>query len=348
MISRKEISEIKDHLERAQNPIFFYDNDADGLCSYVLLRRFLGRGRGVAIRTHPDIDIGYVRKVQELKADYVFVLDKPVLGESFVNEIKGLGIPIVWLDHHDVGEKYEGVFSYNSSRNLKRDQMAEPVTCICYEVTGRSEDMWLGIMGCIADNFLPKFADKFSVEYKPFWGTKKEIKLPFDAYYKTGIGLLATSIGFGLKDSITNVIRLQNLLIKSKSPDELMGELDSGNSFGKKYREIKTKYQKLVEKAKKNVSGKLLFFVYSGDLSISSEISNELCYLYPNKIVVVAFDNGGIANLSLRGSNVKGLIDKLLPEFEGASGGGHPDAVGARIRSKDLDRFKQVILSEIK
>lgn len=32
MLTEKQISEIREHLEKAQNPLFFFDND-DGLCS---------------------------------------------------------------------------------------------------------------------------------------------------------------------------------------------------------------------------------------------------------------------------------------------------------------------------
>lgn len=347
MISKEEVSEIKEHLERAQNPVFFYDNDADGLCSYVLLRRFLGRGKGVAIRTHPDIDIGYARKVQELKADYVFVLDKPILGEDFIREMGQMGIPIVWIDHHDVEiGKQENVFVYNSLK--KGSKNAEPVTYICYNVTKRKEDLWLAMIGCIADNFMPEFAEEFAGMHKGFWGAKKEIKKPFDVYYKAGIGLLARALAFGLKDSVTNVVKLQNFLISCKSPDELMGELDSYSNFAKKYREIKNKYDIIARRAMEEVSGKVIFFTYSGDLSISSEISNELYYNYPDKIIAVAYDNGGFVNISLRGSNVKGMIEKILPEFEGGRGGGHKDAVGARIKSKDLQRFKDALTGAIK
>ena len=46
MLTLLDIKEIKEHLESTQNPLFFYDNDADGLCSYLILRRYLGRQRG--------------------------------------------------------------------------------------------------------------------------------------------------------------------------------------------------------------------------------------------------------------------------------------------------------------
>ena len=77
MLTEKQVKEIREHLEKAQAPIFFFDNDADGLASFLLLRRYINRGKGVAIKSFPDLNESYARKLYELKPDYVFVLDKP-------------------------------------------------------------------------------------------------------------------------------------------------------------------------------------------------------------------------------------------------------------------------------
>jgi len=45
MLTETQINEIKEHLEKAQNPLFFFDNDNDGLASFLLLRRYIDRGR---------------------------------------------------------------------------------------------------------------------------------------------------------------------------------------------------------------------------------------------------------------------------------------------------------------
>jgi single-stranded DNA-specific DHH superfamily exonuclease len=345
MLTKKEISEIRDHLEKAQNPVFFYDNDADGLCSYILLRKFLGRGKGVAIRTHPGLDVGYAKKAQELNADYIFVLDRPYLGKEFVEEIEKFKLPIVWIDHHETDEKhdYENLYIYNPNNSNKKSN--EPITYWSYKITNKKEDIWLAIMGCIADHFLPDFSKEFSDRFPDFWG---KVEKPFDAYYKTEIGFLARSLGYGLKDSITHVVQLQNLLISCKIPNDLFLELELNSAFGKKFREIRKKYGLLLEKAEKVVEEKLVFFKYGGDLSISADLSNELSYKYPNHYIVVAFNSGNLTNLSMRGDNVRDILNKLSSKFENFSGGGHRDAVGARLLTEDLERLKKGIEEEIK
>ncbi len=342
MLSRKEIAEIRGHLENAQNPVFLYDNDVDGLCGYIVFRRFIGRGKGVAVKSHPDVDEKYAKKAQELNADYIFVLDRPVLGEKFVNEVKNLQLPIVWIDHHDVEPvkyDYQNIFAFNPMRSDNKS--SEPVTYMAYRSTNRREDLWVALAGCIADHYLPDFSEDFAKEFPEYWG--KKIEKPFDVYYGTEFGRLIKALSFGLKDSISHVVQLQNFLTSCRSPKELEMELEASKSFGKKYREITKKYNLLLKKAKNVSDGKIIFFNYGGDLSISSDISNELVYLNPGKIIIVAYSSGPITNISMRGNNVKELLGKVLPVLGNATGGGHMDSVGMRIETKYLETFKNEI-----
>jgi single-stranded DNA-specific DHH superfamily exonuclease len=348
MLTSKQISEVREHLERAQNPIFYYDNDADGLCSYIILRRFLGRGKGVAVRSFPDLDGRYARKVKELNGDYVFVLDKPVLSKEFTDTIEKFGVPLVWIDHHDVFREefekdFQNVFIYNPARNSGKDKSDEPTTYLSYKITERKEDLWLAVIGCIADHFMPEFVSDFKERYPEFWGQVKE---PFEAYYRTEIGRIAMAINFGLKDSVTHVVQLQNFLISCNSPNDVFMEVHLNYAFRKKYLDVKKKYEALLEKAQDFVGEKLVFFEYGGEMSISSDLSNELSYLNPGKYIVVAYHKGEISNLSLRGKNVKKILAKVLEKVDG-SGGGHEDAVGARVKTSELKKFRKILEEEI-
>ncbi len=350
MLTEKQIVELKEHLEKAQNPLFFYDNDCDGLCSFLLFRRFLGRGKGVAVRSFPELNAQYAKKAQELKADYVFILDKPVISREFVGEINGMGIPLVWIDHHNVSDvdfskEFDNFYCYNIAKNVGKSKSDEPVTYIAYSLTKRKEDLWIAIMGCISDHYMPSFASEFGERYPEFWGNG--IKEPFDVYYKTEIGRIARALNFGLKDSISHVVQLQNFLISCGNPEEVLSEVNSNKSFREKYSFVKNKYDSLIEKAKEEAEGKLILFVYSGETSMSSEISNELSYFYPDKYIAVVYKNGGVCNISLRGKGVKKILSKILGEFKNSSGGGHEDAVGARIMLGDVDKFKEVLENEI-
>lgn len=349
MLTEKQTKEIIEHLEKSQNPVFLYDNDADGLCSFVLLRRFLGRGKGVAIRSYPDLDVGYAKRAQELGADCIFVLDKPVLSQEFLEEADKMQIPLVWIDHHEVPEndmeKFENVYLYNPQKNKGKNKSSEPVTALVYNITKRKEDVWLAIIGCIADHYLPDFHREFEERYGEMWG---KVKKPFDAYYGTEIGKIARALNFGLKDSVTRVVELQNFLIQCEHPNEVLSEVSGNKSFRYTYNAIRERYDRILASAEENKNDKLIFFSYGGETSMSADLANELSYKNPGKYIAIAFIKGPIANISLRGNKVREILLKILKEFPEASGGGHEDAVGARIKSEELEKFKMLFEKEIK
>lgn len=344
MLNEKQIKEIREHLEKAQNPLFYYDNDADGLCSFLLFRRYLGRGKGVAIRSYPELNKEYARRAKELNADYIFVLDKPLMSQEFVDEIRKLGLPLIWIDHHDMPnsvKEQEGLCVYNSAKN---NQGAEPVSYLAYKITEKKEDLWISLMGCISDHYMPDFASEFAKENPELWN--KKAKKPFDVLFETEIGKIALALNFGLMDSTTHIVQLQNYLISCKSPGDVLADVKDNINFREKYLEVKKKYDSFVEKAEENVSDKLIFFEYAGDLSISSEIANAIYHKYPKRYVTVAYKKGNVSNLSIRGKNVRKMLENVLKIVPG-QGGGHEDAVGARISVSDLERFKEALKEEI-
>lgn len=332
MLEEKEIKEIREHLEKTGNPLFFFDNDVDGLASFLLLARYYGKGKGVAIKSGPDLNSSYVRKVRELNPDYVFILDKPLVSKEFIEEVKKLNIPIVWIDHHDVNPgDIEGIYYYNSSAKKKGN---EPVTYLAWKITGKKEDLWLALCGCIADNYFPDFYEDFQKKWPELW--KPGIKTGFQVLYETGIGKITRILNFSLKDRTSNVIKMIKILLKVSSPLEISEE----NSGFFRFSQVDKKYSKLIEKAREFAYEKLLYFQYSGDLSLSADIANELSYRFPGKIVVVVYISGSRANISIRGKSVRELTRKAISGFNNATGGGHEDATGAKIDVSDLNEFR--------
>jgi len=338
MLTKKQIREIKEHLEKAQNPIFFFDNDPDGLCSFLLLQRYIGRGKGVAIKSFPEMNAEYFRKVTELNADYIFILDKPIVSSSFFDEARNFNIPVVWIDHHDVQVQIpDFVHYYNNT--LNRFKKNEPVTYLCYKITGKKEDLWLAVAGCISDRYVPDFYPEF-VKLYPDLAIKA--KDAFDVFYKSQIGKIVKMMGFALKDKISNVVKMIKFLISVKSPYEVLEEGNKNHEMHFRFKQIYKKYQKLLDKAKTFANqNKVLFFQYAGDLSISADLSNELSYLFPQKIIVVAYLTGIKANISVRGEKIKSLVLKAIKEIEGATGGGHENAVGCQMKIEYLERFRE-------
>jgi len=345
MLTKKQILEIREHLEKAQNPVFFFDNDPDGLCSFLLLQRYLGRGKGVAIKSFPEMNTEYSRRAMELNADYIFILDKPVVSKDFFEEIKKVNIPIVWIDHHEVQvEIPKFVFYYNPV--VGRKKSSEPVTYLCYKITEKKDDLWLAVAGCISDRFVPEFYSDFMKNYPELSVKSNDAS---DIFYKSQIGQIANLFSFALKDRISNVVKMTKFLTSVKSPHDVLEETSQNKEMHSRFKQIYRKYFKLLEKAKAIASeDKMLFFQYGGDMSISADLSNELSYLFPKKIVVVIYLSGIKANVSVRGNKIRSKVLKAIENLENATGGGHENAVGARMRIEDIEKFRENLEKEIK
>ncbi len=334
MLPESKLQEIREHLERSQNPVFFFDNDVDGLTSFLLLRRWLGRGKGIAIKSFPELQETYAKRITELKSDYVFILDKPVVAKGFFLKTLEMNIPVVWIDHHDVPiDITENVSYYNNVLDNK------PVSYICQKIARRKEDEWLALLGCVGDSFVPEFSQDIEGLYPDYW---KKVKTAFEGLYNTKLGEIIMMLNFGLKDKTSNVLKMIKLLLEVKHPSEIIEENSKTSSLRKRFSQVKKRYSSLIDKALKNAASKLLYFKYSGDLSISADLANELYYKFPDKIIIVAYINQNKANLSLRGKNVRKLTLKAIEGLQ-ATGGGHEEATGARMSLDELDKFVKKI-----
>lgn len=338
MLTQNQIKEIREHLESSQNPLFFFDNDLDGLSSFLLFCRFLGHGKGVAIKSFPKLDESYTRKIRELNPDKIFILDKPMVSEEFIEYCAQHGLPIIWIDHHEP-QKMKDVNYYNPMNGKKPSN--EPVSYLCWQVVQR--DDWIALLGCLNDWYLPEFTKDFSRKYP---GLLDNIKSPGDARFKTEIGKILMILSFAMKDSTTNVMRMIRILIDTQTPYEIVSGDKKYDPIMRRYKQINKTYKKLFGKAQEQSRGKILFFQYSGDMSISRELCNELYYRHPGKIVVVAYVKGEKVNISLSSSkhDLRPIVAAALKEVEG-SGGGHPQACGASIQVKDLEKFKEIVES---
>lgn len=96
---------------------------------------------------------------------------------------------------------------------------------------------------------------------------------------------------------------------------------------------------------KKNLTSQMIILEYSGEISMSSELANRLQYENKDKTVLVIYKKQDICNVSVRGKNVKTALLSSINDISGATGGGHPDACGARIPTNDLEIFKKSFIN---
>jgi single-stranded DNA-specific DHH superfamily exonuclease len=340
MLTQKQIKELREELETSASPLFFFDNDQDGLVSYLLFRRFIGRGVGIPVKNSP-MDPGYIKRVREFNPDKVFILDQPEISEDFIKEIQELNIPVIWLDHHGIDFSKIPSFIKYYNPLLGRKKTNEPTCVLAYSIVKNKTESWLGVIGSVSDHFIPDFYSDFLKKY-PELGVESEDA--FEIFYNSKIGKAARMLGAGLKDKTSNVVKMMRYLYKINSPYEILEEARDTKLFHERFEKLDEKFKKLMNKAKSEIGKeKVFFFKYSGDTSMSADISNKLNYLYPEKIIVVAFMNAQRINLSLRGKGIRKIILEVLKDFEFSKGGGHEDAAGCQLDISEVNSFVEKI-----
>lgn len=351
MLTKKQINEIREFLNNSSSPLFFFDNDPDGLCSFILLQRYIKKGKGFPMKASLDSSEIYLRKVSEFNPDCIFILDKPVISKDFFEKIHELNLPVVWIDHHEPNQGSapprtnadarkkdipDFVHYYNPLFNRKKTN--EPVTALCYQINGDKSLMWLAIAGSISDRFSPDFYKDFKKQYPELATESKEA---YDIFYNSQIGKIARIFSFALKDRTTNVVSMMKFLIKAGTPYEVLEDSPCNHTMHSRFELIDRKYQSLLKKAIKigKTNEKILFFKYGGELSMSADLSNELIYRFPEKIIVVVYVSGIKANISVRGKRIRDKVVGSIKNLQGATGGGHEDAAGAQVKASDLEMF---------
>ncbi len=333
MLTTQQIKELRFALEKSENPLILFDDDPDGLCSYLVLKKSFNNCKGIPIKSYPDLNATYLRKVQEYSPDKIFVLDKPIVSQEFIDNVN---VPIYWIDHHPP-IKRQGVHYYNPKLNNPKD--SRPVTYWCHLVT--NDNLWIASIGCISDWFIPSFLKKFSQLYPdilPRLMPKEKIMS------ETGLGTLAKMFYFLLKGKTSDVNKNIAILSKIETPYELLNQSSPRGSFlYKYYLNINKEFIKTLNKALKEkiIDGDLIYYVYpTTKISFTPEIAAELFYKFKNKVIFIGREKDDNVRFSMRSSKlvIPAILEKALVNLNGY-GGGHDYACGGNISKDDLSKF---------
>ena len=333
MLTEEEISLLRKELETARNPFFIYDGDGDGLSSFLLLYHLSNEGKGLISKASPSVNVSYLRKVEELDPDKIFILDVPMVDQEFIDQAKR---PIFWLDHH--GPYKRTKIKYFNPK-LKDPEAYFPTTAMSYQVNARDEDLWIATIGCLADWYMPKFINKFIKVYPHLLPQKEDL---VTTIYERPIGKLVKMFFFLLKGPSSEVRKSVKILTRIKSPDEILNqETSQGKFLYKRFEKINEKYEELLATAKKSVTrSKVVLFYYTDQhWSFTANLANELTARYPKKVIIIARKKSGEMKCSLRGQTpILPALNQALVGVNGY-GGGHPNACGAVIKEEDWERF---------
>jgi single-stranded DNA-specific DHH superfamily exonuclease len=341
MLADKQILQIREELENCKKPLFFFHDDPDGLCSFLLFYRFVKEGKGIIIKTTPKIDEKFSKMVQEYSPDKIFILDIAIVEQEFVDSVN---VPVVWIDHH-TPIQLNNVLYFNPRVKNEKDNV--PVSCTCYYVV--KQDLWIAMVGCIGDWYWPDFADDFRKEYPGLLAD--DVKDPETALFETKLGKLVGAFSFSLKGTTKEAMQCAKILTRISSPAEIMEqETPAGKFIYKKYEAAHKEYKELLDNAcKTKPEGNVLLFHYAkGNVSFTKDLANELLHLFSEYVIIIVREKDNEMKMSLRSKKfiLPPIVKKALIGVNGY-GGGHEYACGANIKKEDYDKFIDSIKEQV-
>ena len=346
MLTKNEVKTLKNALDTCKRPIYFFDDDPDGLASFLLLYRYVKEGQGFPIKAQPRITKNiYAKKVKDYDADCVFILDIAMVDQEFVDEVK---VPVFWIDHHEL-QDIQNVKYFNPLKNGE----SVPTSALCWQVVQgeRAGDLWIAVVGCIGDWYVPAFAEILQQAYPNL--LPDDADTPEDALFESEFGELVKAFSFIMKGSTKDVRQSVKIMTRIDEPYEILGQhTPAGKYLYKRYKKIKEEYDKLREKAlKTKQKGNIVLFTYTtSTISLTKDLANELLYMFKDKVIVLAREKSGEMRCSIRAPKKIDLLKIMHKAMQGIEGyyGGHHQACGANIKQLDFKKFVKQLKEELK
>jgi len=342
MLKDKQIQQLREELDSCEKPLIFFHDDPDGLSSFLLFYKYINGGKGIVLKTTSEMPAHFARNVEEYNPDKVFILDKPKISQDFLDQVKQ---PVIWVDHHEPVKRHK-VKYFNPRVNNPKINL--PASYLCYQVV--EENMWISMVGCTGDWSIPEFIDEIKEKYPDL--IDKDVNKPEDVLFKSKFGKLARIFSFCLKGKMDDVKKCIKIMTRIKTPYELLNKESSQAKFVyKRYEKVNEEYQGILKDALKHkTKDKVFFYLYEQNrMSLNSDLSNELLYKFPNKVIIIGRKKSGNVKLSLRANKyiLPGMIKNALKGCDG-DGGGHEHASGVSVKEKDFDKFMKQFKKEIK
>lgn len=342
----EQLAAFKERVLGAKRVIVFYDDDGDGLSSYLLVYRARGGDNGstIGVRVHASAMVPAelaMRKIEENGGDLVLVLDKPYVEQAFLETCP---LPILWLDHHEPQTAQVAVARETTYLNprIEDDTDNRCTTHWVWHALGREQDLWIAAIGSISDWQMTDIAEVFRAQHPELLGDAKDAP---HALFEQPFGTLAGLMQFNLKGDASDVRAAIKTFGRVESLEELIERKTSrAKLLWKRYEHFKQQYDVLHAQIMRSLTDDpVLFHVFRDvETSFTGELSNRLLHEHPNKIIFLARDENGDVKLSIRsvGVPVAPAVKQALA-LSGARGnaGGHANACGGKINSDDFPRF---------
>lgn len=322
--------------------IIIFNNDGDGICSCVLLERYLHgktgkRSYGIAQPMPPDKNL--IRRVQSTVPSKIILTDMAIDQQpALVKKLAGM-CEVLIIDHHQVNQNMNSrrVVHYNPRIESRKIYQSSSYGAykICSQIMDTKESLWVAAVGMVSDYNLD-FSQDIVTDIRKRFGIEGKL-------YDSWIGRIADMIEAGRATKAFSCEQMMEIIFAAKNHEDIL----NNQKFIEAYRELQNEIVAVLEDAKTSseIAGKVMLYNIKSKYNLSSAISTRMSEIYRNRLIVIYQKAGSRIKVSARnqkGMNVGKILENAVKGF--GSGGGHEAAAGATMDIKDWERFKENVV----
>ncbi len=342
----KKAIDFLNNITEKDEIVIIFNNDGDGICSCVLLNKFLessGKKKPYLISQPMPMDKNIIQRVQTGVPHKMIILD--IAADQQQNILKKLGgiCDILIIDHHQVFKNMNthNIVHYNP-RMEQHDIYKSTSYCmykICSKITDMAEWLWVAGVGMVSDYNLNDSKDVVKLLKE-----KYDLEEPL---YETKLGRIADMIS---STRATNALSCEQMVnIFETSTFEGLEKTKNGEKMEESYNTIKQEMVSLVEDADNNAEkvGKIVFYNIKSKFNLASALSTKVSEKFKNNLVLIYERKGGRVKVSARNQakNINaGNAMQRAAKIVGGSGGGHEAAAGATVPADEWDKFRDTLV----
>lgn len=345
MTMKKAVDFLKNISEK-DDVVVVFNNDGDGICSCVLLNKFLaktGRKKPYIINQPMPMDKNIIQRIQTTVPHKIIFLD--IAADQQQGILKKLGgiCDILIVDHHQVFKDMTGknIVHYNP-RMEKHDVYQSTSYCvykICSKLEDMSEALWIAGIGMVSDynlndskDLVREIKEKYNLD-EPLYGTK--------------LGRIADMIS---STRATNALSCEQMVdVFETASFESFEETEHADKMIEAAEIINNEMLALLHDSEEHAEkiGKIVFYNIKSKFNLGSALSTKISEGYQKNLVIIWERTGNRIKVSSRNQakNINaGRVLQKAASSVGGSGGGHEAAAGATISAENWDKFKELLV----
>jgi single-stranded DNA-specific DHH superfamily exonuclease len=334
--------------------IVAHGHDLDTTCSSAIFWK-LSKGMGSEVKNFPSknnfsLSEDFLDLLEKENPKYIIIPDVPEIKRSLFEKMRKYKVLIV--DHHIPVDYYNEVFYSNPK--IFDPEIYIPASYLAYKISKKFLDdvsidpiIWIASIGVLSDKGVKNCVDLFDdlkVRHPELLNDRLDERYLFE---KTLLGKLTKLVGSSeIILSRRGADYSVKLLSKASSYKEVMKNeklIQLDNIVREEFERLERDFEK-----NKRIQNDFIFFEVRSKYNIRSNFATYMSSLIKDKVLVVYQKINGYYDISFRGSkegvHLGYLARKLAKYFEDASGGGHRQAAGARVKGEYLDDYLKKLI----